>query len=130
MIFAFAAPDDSDAQGLWGLGLFASWYGLFCHSIARTARTIGIPRRWRAWVPIFQLTVMADLAAVSQLWAVGMMIPLFGLFVHAATWYRILPRVGMSSTWALVMWVPFFNAPLLAYIGGHLRRAPGRILPL
>ena len=118
-VTALASDENSDAQALLGAGMFFWWYLLFADCIAAAGRVLRVERRWRAWVPIFQLALLTDVAGVSQGWAVAMMMPLVGFFVHAWLWFRILPRVGMSSTWGTVAWMPFLNAPLLAYVASR-----------
>ena len=81
----------------------------------RPGSRVGVERRWRAWLLVFQLTLLADLAQVSQGWALAFFVPLVNLVVSAWLWGRIFKRTAIPAGWALVMWMPFVNAPILAY---------------
>jgi hypothetical protein len=83
------------------------------------ARRVDVPHGWRAWVPLLQAMLLADLAAVSQAWFFALLVPLVNLVVLVWLWSRILKRVAMSSGWAALMWMPFLNAPVLAYLASR-----------
>ena len=118
IVVALAASNagDEDATAIWSLIALVVYYWFFGYVTFRVARRLRVERRWRAWVPFLNLTLLTDLANVSQWWAVGLMMPLLGIVVHAWVWCRIASRLAMSSVWGLLMWIPVINAPLLAYI--------------
>lgn len=108
--------DSPDTRGTAFIGAFVMYYFLICYTLMSVAIRVGVPRLWRAWLPIFQLALLSDLALVSQAWVLALFVPLANFFVLWWLWARILPRISLSSGWASLMWVPYINAPVLAYV--------------
>jgi hypothetical protein len=119
LITGFVVDESSDTQGASFLGAYIWYYILFCYALMRIARRVDVQRRWRAWVPIFQLTLLTDIAGVPQGWVIAMFFPLANLVVLAWLWQRVSARLAMSPGWAVLMWLPLLNAPGLAYVAAQ-----------
>ena len=52
----------------------------------------------------------------------ALFVPLVNLCVLVWLWSRIFKRLAISSGWAVLMWLPFLNAPILAFFAS--RRSP------
>jgi hypothetical protein len=126
-VAAFAAYEGEDgpqqALALVG-GLFWFWI-LLSDTIRRVAKRAGVEQRWRAWVPLLQFLLLIDVAEVSQMWVVVLLTPL-NFVAMVWIWRRALPRIGFSSNYAFVLWIPVVSAPFMAYIASRERVIPAR----
>lgn len=126
-VFAFplilSVSGSSDTQAVGLLAGFICWYVLSGVCLVTVAKALRIERTWRAWVPLFYLTLLADAARVSQAWVLACLVGLSVIFVPWM-WLRIFGRLRMHWGWALLVCIPILNAPLLAYIAAHPPASP------
>lgn len=109
----------SDTQVFLFGAAFLSYYLLIGHTLMSTARRLDVGHRWRAWLPLLQVTLMIELAQVSLWVLLFFCVPILNLLVIPFLWTRILPKLSMSSWWAIGLSLPLLNAPMLAYVSSR-----------
>jgi hypothetical protein len=90
--------------------IFAAW------CLSRIAAKYNDPNPWVAWIPIFNLFLLARLARRPAWYAVATLIPIAGLFFAIVLLMGLAERCGRHPSYGFLLLIPLVNLIALAQL--------------
>lgn len=97
-----------------GLVMYFAW-SLALYMIAK--RT-GTPNAWFAWIPILNVVLMINVAGMSWINIIWLLIPCVNFFFSLYVWWKVAERCGKPGILGILMWIPLVNLLVAFYLAG------------
>lgn len=112
---------DSVFDGLTSAAGIAFWiidYVVLAVSLMVIAKKDGLDNGWFAWIPILNVILMMQIAAVDWWYFLLLLVPCVNIIVWVYIWWQICESRGRPGVLSLLMLVPIANfllPPFLAF---------------
>lgn len=111
---------------LWVALAIVFLYVTLCHYLI--AMKLHMPRPWRAWIPVWNLFLLVEMADKPAWWVVLLLIPVVSTVVGFILWWRICIALGESPWLVVTLLIPILGLFTLSYLafGPHRRHLTTR----